>query len=35
VGLDTGSAGGSYPKDAAIGFPFAGGAIRSVAIELR
>jgi arylsulfatase A-like enzyme len=35
VGLDTGSPAGRYPKDSAIGFPFAGGTIGQVAIELR
>ena len=35
VGVDTGSAAGHYPADAAIGYPFAGGKIEKVDITLR
>ena len=35
VGVDTGSAAGKYPADAAIGYPFAGGTIDKVDIKLR
>ncbi len=34
VGTDTGSAAGAYPKDAALGYPFAGGTIEKVLIEV-
>lgn len=35
VGVDTGSAAGRYPSDAAIGYPFTGGSIERVDIHLR
>ena len=35
VGLDTGSAAGSYPPDADPGFPFSGGRIERVDVRLR
>lgn len=35
VGVDTGSSAGRYPADAPIGFPYAGGKIKDVAIEVR
>lgn len=34
VGVDTGTAAGNYPKNAAIGYPFTNGHIEQVAIEI-
>lgn len=35
IGVDTGSAAGQYPADAVLGYPFTGGEIEQVQIELR
>jgi hypothetical protein len=35
VGIDTGSAAGRYPPDAPLGYPFAGGRIERVEVQLR
>jgi arylsulfatase A-like enzyme len=35
VGLDTGSPAGRYPPDAPLGFPFGGGEIKKVDIDVR
>ncbi|MBK7252270.1 MAG: arylsulfatase [Gammaproteobacteria bacterium] len=35
IGLDTGSAAGRYPSDAAPGYPFSGGRIERVDVRLR